>query len=45
MLMFETLPVLRRGVRRWRQGGKRSAMVPTRGNLNDGQMTRGAEAR
>ncbi|WP_099336755.1 pantoate--beta-alanine ligase [Erwinia amylovora] len=39
MLMIETLPVLRREVRRWRQDGKRIALVPTMGNLHEGHLT------
>lgn len=38
MLIIETLPLLRREVRRWRQEGKRIALVPTMGNLHDGHM-------
>ncbi|MFC0141620.1 pantoate--beta-alanine ligase [Erwinia mallotivora] len=39
MLIIETLPMLRREIRRWRQDGKRIALVPTMGNLHDGHMT------
>lgn len=45
MLIIETLPMLRREVRRWRQEGKRIALVPTMGNLHDGHMTLVDEAR
>ncbi|MBD8168382.1 pantoate--beta-alanine ligase [Erwinia persicina] len=45
MLIVETLPMLRREVRRWRQDGKRIALVPTMGNLHDGHMTLVDEAR
>ncbi|WP_455812657.1 pantoate--beta-alanine ligase [Pseudomonas graminis] len=45
MLIIETLPMLRREVRRWRQDGKRIALVPTMGNLHDGHMTLVDEAR
>lgn len=38
MLIIETLPLLRREIRRWRQDGKRIALVPTMGNLHDGHM-------
>ncbi|PPS57971.1 hypothetical protein CRX72_08745 [Pantoea sp. BRM17] len=38
MLIIETLPMLRREIRRWRQAGKRIALVPTMGNLHDGQQ-------
>lgn len=39
MLIIETLPMLRREIRRWRQDGKRIALVPTMGNLHDGHMS------
>jgi len=45
MIIIETLPMLRREVRRWRQDGKRIALVPTMGNLHDGHMTLVDEAR
>lgn len=38
MLIIETLPQLRLQIRRWRQEGKRIALVPTMGNLHDGHM-------
>lgn len=38
MLIIETLPQLRQQIRRWRQEGKRVALVPTMGNLHDGHM-------
>ena len=45
MLIIETLPLLRREIRRWRQDGQRIALVPTMGNLHDGHMTLVDEAR
>ncbi|MDW8844816.1 pantoate--beta-alanine ligase [Erwinia sp. MMLR14_017] len=45
MLIIETLPMLRREIRRWRQDGKRIALVPTMGNLHDGHMRLVDEAR
>lgn len=38
MLIIETIPILRREIRRWRQAGKSIAFVPTMGNLHDGHM-------
>ncbi len=39
MLIIETLPLLRQQVRRFRQEGKRVALVPTMGNLHEGHLT------
>ena len=39
MLIIETLPLLRRHLRRCRQDGKRIPLVPTLGTLHDGHMT------
>lgn len=36
MLIVETIPILRREIRRWQQQGKRIAYVATKGKLHEG---------
>jgi len=45
MLIIETLPLLRQQIRRFRQEGKRVALVPTMGNLHEGHLTLVEEAK
>lgn len=45
MLIIGTVPLLRTEIRRWRNEGKRIALVATMGNLHDGHMALVAEAR
>lgn len=45
MLIIDTVPLLRQQIRRFRQEGKRIALVPTMGNLHEGHMKLVEQAR